>query len=206
MGYRQASLFLCKCEHESPTGFQASSQTRRKVAEIASQGTDWEVITLHVRNQLREGRRSEALVWAKKLHAATKEGDHEGKHKTSLLQGKTWFEALDPDDVKEKCRAAHYGIAEWNNPEAYISLAHSTSQRVEKGSQQRLEHMTKGAMAGHLRSMQELGLYYLTLHGRYAGKHPVSHALDSKIGFKWLELSTMLEDPLHEAYIWAGMA
>ena len=202
----EASKLLCKYEYIDHYRFQASACARRKVAELALEEKDWEAMTLHVRNLLRQGKTSVALAWAKRLCEVTTAAPFRkdlNDNNYLSLPWKTWLDATDPRDVEERRRAVQHGVEVWNDPEACLFLAEGCG---EKGSQQWLEGITKGAMAGHLWSMQQLGLYHLDIHGWYKNKEQVSQTFDAKLGFQWLELSTLFEEPLREAHIWAGLA
>lgn len=202
----EASKLLCKYEYVDHYRFQASASARRKVAELALEEKDWEAMTLHVNSLVREGKKSVALACAKRLCEVTTAAqlDYDLNDNNYLsLPWKTWYEATGPGDVEEKRRAVQLGVEVWNDPEASVLLA---AGHGERGSRQWLEAITNGAMAGHLWSMQRLGLHHLGLHGWYESKKRVSHSIDTKLGFEWLELSTLFEEPIREAHVWAGLA
>jgi hypothetical protein len=199
------SLRLCAAEYKGTLRSQATSRARKLVADEASEGNYWEAMTVHDTNLLLQDKRDEALMWAEKLVEATKAGPISIQQEDSLdlsLPWKTWADALGPTDAEERRRALQYGVDIWDDPEACFLLAEDCG----KGPKQRLEYITKGAMAGHLRSMQKLGLYHLNLHGWFGRQKPVSNTLDSQVGFKWLELCTLFEEPIREAYLWARIA
>ena len=110
-----------------------------------------------------------------------------------------------PQDASTRQYAFRIGATVWNDPEA--CALHSLSEDVQPGTDHWLEYVTKAAMAGHVKSMQDLGKYHLAIHGWFPLRRQMFWEKPrSWLGFHWLRLSTMLEQPLHEACIWAGLA
>lgn len=209
MGDRNASVRLCQWKlYNESHSYQVADYTRNVIANTAAKGTDWEAMTFHARHLHRAGKVSEALAMAMDVCRATERGPARLNEPTTSnltpLPWKTWFDVLDYHDVQGKHLAWEYGAEVWDDPEACSKLAQST--HVREGSEQWLKYATKAAMAGKTRLMQDLGSYYLALHGWYPKNGQVSKAIDSKLGFAWLELSTEFLEPYQAAPVWAGMA
>jgi hypothetical protein len=209
MGDRDADVLLSLMEYQFDSiGNHASSDARKAIADIAVGRKNWLARTFDARNLSRDGYHNEALAVAMEVCRSTECGPA-GPDETEIasprpLPWKTWSEVLDPTDVHDKLLAFEYGAAVWDDPEACEK--HARSEHVEEGTDYWLKYATKAAMAGNTGLIQKVGLYYLALHGWYPRKEQVSKAFDSKIGFAWLEMSTMFLEPRLAARTWCGLA
>lgn len=209
MGNHEAILRLSLWELlEGTSHSDASSSARDGIAILAATQKDFLSMTLHARNLSQEESKSEALAVAMELCRMTEPGQSSSDMKVwgvvLPLPWESWINALDDGNEQEWLLAWEYGAVVWDDPEACAKLA--LSKKVEIGTDRWLKYATKGAMGGDTRLLQDLGIYYLGLHGWYPKSSSVSDAFDSKIGFAWLELSAEFERPEAAANIWAGMA
>jgi hypothetical protein len=211
MGHPEASLTLCAHEHLNKSGdFEASNNAWQVVAAIAAEEEDWRAITLQVGYLLKTHNRTAALALAKQLCRMTEPGKTtNGMQDGDLgsnqpLPWKTLFSTLHPSNAIDQQRAWKYGADVWDDPEA--CALHAQSMNVRVGSKYWLKYVTKGAMGGDVTSMRHLGNYYLAVHGWYPKKRKLWTSSDSKLGFDWLELSTIFDSPVSEANTWAGLA
>jgi hypothetical protein len=209
MGDHDADVLVSLMEYQSESiGNRASSEARKAIADIGAGRENWLVKTFDARKLSRDGYHNEALAVAMQVCRSTECGpaspDETEIASPGPLPWKTWSETLDPKDVHDKMLAFEYGAAVWDDPEACEK--HARSKHVEEGTDYWLTYATKAAMAGNTSLMQRVGLYYLALHGWYPRKEQVSKAFDSKIGFAWLEMSTIFLELRLAARIWCGLA
>jgi hypothetical protein len=204
-------MYLCMLAAKSGGTLQAPYQARKVIAEIAAAGKDWQAMTLHAIHLREDGKGREAVDMALQICQTTEPAPPNRYNdaevlKNVLLPWKTWFEVLPESDKESKQLAWEYGARVWDDPEA--CAFHSRAENVEEGTEDWLQYATKGAMGGKLRSMQDVGMYLLSLHGWFPknDKVPVSRQPDSKMGFEWLELSINTEPYVAGARIFAGMA
>jgi hypothetical protein len=181
-----------------------------RIAYLADKRDDLESMTFHARNLSLQNKKQRALPVVMDLCAMTEPGPavtHSVHGAVALpLPWKSWVNALDykATAAPEWQRAWKYGAEIWDDPEACVKAARSTS--VVLGTQEWLRFATKAAMAGEASLFQDLGKYYLALHGWFPMAPRVSTTADSKIGFAWLEMAAEFEPLERAANIWAGMA
>lgn len=213
MGNSDAIRGLCKFDlFEGESHHRAPFSARFGIERLAEQRNDFQAMTFHARNLSLANQKQLALPLVMEVCGMTEPGpvmNYGVREAGSLpLPWKSWVNALDRQAAAapEWQLAWKYGAEIWDDPEACAKHARSTS--VVPGTEEWLRSATKAAMAGESSFFQDLGKYYLALHGWFP-KSPrrVSTAVDSKIGFAWLEMSTFkFEPPERAANIWAGMA
>jgi hypothetical protein len=210
MGNEQAIRALSRWELAQGTNYRmASIFARAGIEWLANEREDFESMTLHARNLSLDNKKDEALPVVMDLCGMTAPGPPvpEGiKEADALpLPWKSWVNALSHEAMAQEWQLAwEYGARIWDDPEACAKYARSTGLRL--GTHDWLKYATKGAMAGEMSLFQDLGKYYLALHGWFPKSLPVLNDVDSDIGFAWLEMSAEFEHLERAANIWAGMA
>jgi hypothetical protein len=190
----------------------APLSARIGVEVLAEQRDDFKAMTYHARNLSLKNQKKAALPVVMDLCGMTEPEpaapvtSRMGKAGGLPLPWKSWVNALgyEAAAAPEWQLAWKYGAEIWDDPEACAKHARSTS--VVLGSEEWLRSATKAAMAGESSFFQDLGKYYLALHGWFPKARRVSTAPDSRIGFAWLEMAAQFEPLERAANIWAGMA
>lgn len=188
---------------------EASEWVLTGIVHLAAHGKNPRAMTLCARSLRLMEQSHDSLALAVELCRMTEPGRPRaegGKGATLPLPWKTWLDALKDStrNMEYMHRALQYGALVWDDPEA--CALHAQSPLVPLGSEYWLRYATKGAMAGDLQSMRDIGVYHLGIHGWFPEGGEVSKAYDSRIGFAWLEMFAQFAKPDRAAKVWAGMA
>jgi len=212
-----AALHLCAIENNSlanrRSSFQASPAAKRRVQDLADEGTHWTAMAIQAGQFKQFANRptkvNQGFELAKYLVDQT-EADPmtRARGPESVNCDPPWRLLRDFAKLKgeksTEIRAVALGATQYNDPEAAEQLAESTE--VDLYSGQWVELMTKAAMGGSNTACWNIGKYWLEKKGWYPCTGKVSIDDESSLGFDWLELAAASREPLRAAILYLTIA